>query len=92
MPKLVADNGHVWHLFRGRYRAYGLSSLMMGASNNILPSQSNYSTVDMQLSSHDIRNSLEHEHITCHAPISLWDAQSVLVSKEDLEVTPQALQ
>jgi len=64
MPKLVANDGHVWHLFPERYRTYGLSSLKMNASNDIIPRQSNYSTVNMPLSSQDITMSLDREHIT----------------------------
>lgn len=35
----------------------------MAASNNILPLQSNYPTLDMPLIYHDIRNFTEREHI-----------------------------
>jgi len=78
MPKLVADDDHVWHLLPGRYRVYGLSSR---TSNDSLPRLSDYSTVNMPLSRHDIRNSLDRSNI----PIASTSTHCVRVKQEDLD-------
>jgi len=49
MLKLEVKDGHAWHLCLGRFRAYGLSSIMMGASNDIFPRQLDYLTINMPL-------------------------------------------
>jgi len=63
MLKLEVKDGHAWHLCPSHIRAYGLSSLMMGASNDIFSCQLDYSIVDMFLVQEDIRNSPKREHI-----------------------------
>lgn len=70
--KVAIDNGHGWHLHLRWYRAYGLSFLLMVVSNDIIPCQSDYSTLDMLLTCHDISDSTECEHITITStPIQL---------------------
>jgi len=59
---LEVDSGHTWHLCPGHFRAYGLPSRRMCASNNIFLHQSDYSTVNMPLVQEGIWNSLEREH------------------------------